>query len=256
MRRALAAEFGKLFSTRLWWFLLICAAGYLALMGASMAAMVHLAASDFPADPAAAAPLVYSLAGSFAYVFPLLVGALAVTQEYRHQTITPTFLAEPRRGRVLAAKLLVSLPMGLVYGLACVAATALPAAAVFAATGIETGLGSGQTWEQFGRALIDFALWAPIGVGVGSLIHSQAAAIVGVLAVTQFVEPTLRVLPEMTGLSMPWVKFLPGAAGDAIQGASFYDSLAAGPAAEPLAWGWGAVFAALGYVFTWRRDVT
>ena len=49
------------------------------------------------------APLIYSFASSVGYVFPVLLGALAVTGEFRHKTLTPTFLAEPNRSLVLGA---------------------------------------------------------------------------------------------------------------------------------------------------------
>ncbi|MDR2454862.1 MAG: hypothetical protein LBD51_10195 [Bifidobacteriaceae bacterium] len=274
MSAALKSEFRKLFSTRLWWVLMLCAAGYLAMMGATMALVLQLAPSSPPGGANAGgglpsgsglAILVYSMAGSMAYVFPLLVGALGVTQEYRHKTITATFLAEPRRGLVLVAKLIAAVPMGAAYGLVCVAATALPAAAVFAATGQATGLGEADTWALFGRSLLDFTIWAPLGVGVGALVHNQVAAIVGILAVTQFAEPLVRALPMMTNQVWPWTDFLPGAAGDAIQGASFYDTMTPGGAGgAALAWwaaalvllGWAALLATAGYLAAWRRDVT
>ncbi|MDR2347690.1 MAG: ABC transporter permease subunit [Bifidobacteriaceae bacterium] len=284
---AVKSEFRKLFSTRLWWVLMLCAAGYLAGMGALMAMVLQSAVTGQPgfggadlgggdlgggSNPADALPkgadlavMVYSMAGSMAYVFPVLVGALSVTQEYRHKTITATFLAEPRRGLVLAAKLVASLPMGAAYGLVCVVATALPAAAVFALRDAATGLDQADTWTFFARALLGFTIWAAVGVGVGALLPNQVAAIVVVIAVTQFAEPLLRTLPAMTGQDWQWVDFLPGAAGDAIQGASFYDSMSqvtAGGAG--LTWwsaalvlvGWAGLLAGLGYLTSWRRDVS
>ena len=51
-----------------------------------------------------------------ARLLALVLGVLIITGEYRHKTVTPTFLAEPRRGRVVAAKLGVGFGAGLAPG--------------------------------------------------------------------------------------------------------------------------------------------
>jgi hypothetical protein len=229
-------------------------------IGESSLAMDPGSAGLLPRGPAGAR-LIYSMAGSLTYVFPLLVGAMSITQEYRHKTITPTFLAEPRRYVVLAAKMVAALPMGLAYGLACLAATVGPAAIVLAVMGGNTGFGAAATWTFLGRALIDFTIWAAVGVGLGALIPNQVALIVVALAVTQFVEPTLRMVPAMTDWNWPWIQYLPGAAGDSIQGTSFFNLMGR---TELLPWGWGVVVlaawaalaAVVGYVVKFRRDVS
>lgn len=66
---------------------------------------------------------------SIGYVFPVIVGAPSVTAEYRYQTIVPTFLANPVRWRVTIAKMLGSIPVGLIFALA--------------ATAVSVGLGAG-----------------------------------------------------------------------------------------------------------------
>ena len=52
----------------------------------------------------------------------LVLGVLIITGEYRHKTVTPTFLAEPRRGRVVASKLTVGFGAGLLMGVLTMAA--------------------------------------------------------------------------------------------------------------------------------------
>jgi ABC-2 type transport system permease protein len=76
------------------------------------------------------------------------------------------------------------------------------------------------------------------------------------------VEPIAR----SVGAFVEWfgsvARFLPGAAGDALVGASFYSAFGGG--AEPLPWwtgglvlaGYALVFATIGALTTWRRDVT
>jgi hypothetical protein len=205
MIAALQAETRKLASTRLWWVLLVSGAGYLAITAGGLAGFLGYAArqaargqpvpEDLPAMGGAdAARAVYALAGSMAYVFPLLIGVLIVTQEFRHKTVTSTFLAEPARLVVLGAKLAVSLVLGLGYGVVVLAATVAPAAAAFAVFGQDTGLGSPEMWSFLGRATLAFGLWAPLGVALGTLLRNQVAAIVVVLAETHYTSEKNRVI--------------------------------------------------------------
>src|SRR5262249_14640670 len=55
--------------------------------------------------------------GSIAGIFSALAGGMLITSEYRHGTIKPTFLFDPRRSHVLAAKAAASLLTGVAFGL-------------------------------------------------------------------------------------------------------------------------------------------
>jgi hypothetical protein len=220
-----------------------------------------------PAQPVPPAemlpPLVYSFASSIGYVFPLLIGALAVTNEFRHQTVTPTFLATPRRGGVLGGKLAVAAVFGALYGIVGVLSAVGLGALVLSGFGIDPLLGESDTWAIIGRMLIAMALWGAMGVAVGVLIPSQVGSIVVILAFTQFLEPIIRVAAGLVEPLANVAQFLPGAASDALVGASFY-ALAgpvAGASLEP--WqgglvlaGYAVVLATIGYAVSWRRDVT
>ena len=99
------SELRKVTSTRLWWGLLIGAVVYTLIQaGASAALAGSEPGGGQPATPtldtAEAIRSVYAVApfqGS--YVFALILGITAITGEYRYQTITPTFLASPRRAQ-------------------------------------------------------------------------------------------------------------------------------------------------------------
>lgn len=271
---ALRAEFAKLFTVRLWWVMLLILIGYIAFIAATLAGFV-LALPDLMAADPTAPPLeledahlaVYSSASSIGYVFPVLLGALAATAEFRNQTLTPTFLASPRRATVLAAKLVALAAMGALYGVGALVGSVGVGAPMFALLGGDAALDSSDTWALFGRVLIAMSLWSVIGVALGTLVRSQVAAIVTVLAFTQFVEPILRLGASFWEWTAQVGKFLPGAASDALVGSSIFTVFAmggGGAEAVMLEWWQGGlvllgialVAAVLGYFVTWVKDVT
>ena len=105
----------------------------------------------------------------------LLLGIFAVTGEFRHQTITGTLLAAPRRGRLLAAKVLVHAALGAL--LAVVAAAVNLAVAIPWLSAQHISLSG-----PFDVALVVTggvaagALFGAAGVGLGALISNQTAA--------------------------------------------------------------------------------
>src|SRR6476469_8870636 len=59
-------------------------------------------------------------AGTVAALFAALIGVMAITSEFRHGTIRPTFVVMPHRTRVVTAKVVASLLMGALFGLAAI----------------------------------------------------------------------------------------------------------------------------------------
>lgn len=273
MIAALKTEYRKLVTTRLWWILLLCMGLYMAFLGGLMAFVLTLeggggmTGAGMTGEPAPALPTedlvrtVYTLAPALGYVFPVIVGALAMTNEFRHMTITPTLLTEPRRSLVLGAKLLASLPVGLVFGLVGTAATVATGAAVLAMRGEPTLLTDPDVLVTLGRSVLVLAVWAMVGVGFGTALTNQVAAIVVLLAFTQFVEPMLRLFLGAFEPTQGVVRWLPGAAGEAVTGSSFYASTGIG---DLVPWwqgllalvGYGLVLALLGRLTSLRRDIT
>ena len=271
MSAALRAEFRKLVTTRLWWILLIVMAAYMAFLAAIMAFTYTVGAEQgsgggFGGSPAALPPeeiarTVYALAPTLGYVFPVIVGALSVTGEFRHKTVTPTFLTEPRRSVVLGAKLLASLPVGLAIGLVGTLATVGTGAGVLALVGEPTFLGDGDIQTLIARSVLALTVWTMVGVGFGTVLTNQVAAVVVLLAFNQFVEPVLRALAGSFEPTQGLARFLPGAAGDAITGASLFSAMGMGGLLE---WwqgllvlvGYGLVLALAGRLTTLRRDIT
>lgn len=266
---ALRTEYRKLVTTRLWWVLLISMAVLMAFFAAAMGFVATVPVEEggmagppgAPTDPATVALSVYSLAAGIGYVFPVIVGALSVTGEFRSMTITPTLLAEPRRTLLIGAKLVGAVPVGLVFGLAGTAATVLGGAATLELAGAEAMLGDSEVQRGLALSVVALTLWTLIGVGFGTMLTHQVAAIVVIIAYNQLVEPLVRAFLGTQDWARETVSFLPGAAADAVVGSSLFATMGS---VELLEWWQGllvlvayaAVFAVIGRVTTFRRDIT
>ncbi|GAA5196192.1 ABC transporter permease [Microbacterium jejuense] len=270
---ATRAETTKLFSTSIWWILAIVLFVYIAFTAGVLGFVFSLSATgglpgeaNAPALPEEVLPAtLYSTATAVGYVFPLLMGTLMVTAEFRHKTLTPTFLATPRRGRVLVAKLAVGVALGVLLGVVGVLASVGVSAAILAGFGVDTQLTSPDMWAMLGRMLLAYVLWALIGIGVGALVRNQVGAIVGVLVFTQFLEPIGRAAAAFVDGLSDVTRFLPGAASDALVGSSVFTIAATGTGtSDGLEWwagalvlfGYAIVFVVLGHLVSWRRDIS
>ncbi|GCD21205.1 ABC transporter permease [Cellulomonas algicola] len=270
MGAALRTEYRKLVTTRLWWVLLLAMVGYMAFIAPIMAFVVTQGGDmgtvpggegGGPLPPDAIVRTVYTIAVTLGYTFPLVVGTLAVTTEFRHQTITPTLLAEPRRSVVLGAKLLAGAVLGLVFGVVGTATVAGAGALVVSLAGQPTYLDLASTWRVLALSAVALALWAVVGVGFGSVLTNQVAAIVVILAFTQFLEPLLRFGLAATSWGDGIARFFPGAAAEALSGGSLYAEMGATQLLSPLQGaavliGYALLFAAIGRFTTFRRDIT
>lgn len=264
--RAVAAEFRKTFTTRLWWVLGLILFGYVGASAAGIGFLLSITPDESaPIPEGFLAPLVYSMTTATGFVFPLIFGAMSITGEVRHRTLATAFLAIPRRATVLAAKAVTGFVIGGILGVIGLLASVGLGAPVLAANGQATLLAEGDTWLLFGRILLAMAVWGLIGVGVGVMVPSQIGSIVAILAFTQFVEPLLRTAAAFVEGVDEVGRFLPGAAGDALVGASFFTVFAAaGGGAQPLDWWQGGlvlvayavIFGTIGALTTWRRDLT
>ncbi|MDR0431732.1 MAG: hypothetical protein LBH48_00210 [Bifidobacteriaceae bacterium] len=259
---AIASENRKFFSTRIWWILLLCMVAYVAFVVALIAVVIHFA--EGVGAPQGTIGTPYSLPASMAYVFPATIGALAITSEYRHQTLTPTFLATPRRGIVLGAKLIGAVPIGLVLGVMASLTALAVGGGTLGLLGDDTSLGLASSWRDLVLGALAMAMWTLIGLSFGALVRSQVAAIVILLVFSQVVEPILRMVPMGVPAMSHVVKFLPGAAGEALAGGGQVYGVGSVEGVVGLpAWGgaltmaaYVAVFAVVGYVVSMRRDVT
>jgi ABC-2 type transport system permease protein len=150
-------------------------------------------------------------------IFAMILGILIVTWEYRHGTITQTFLATPRRERVMAAKYAVAFATGAILTTLSVAVVL-----VTALFWISPVLHQEQ-WELIGRLVVASALWGIFGAGLGAVIQSQVGAIVTAFVWFLVAEPLIGVQFDR------FADYLPGAVIDRLTG---HEASAAAEGAE------------------------
>lgn len=274
MIRQVGAEILKVFTTRAWWVLAIIMFVYVGFTAAIFGGAIGYATDQTTTDQTTIdggvslggldpTGLVFSLASSVGYVFPVLLGCLLVTAEYRSHTIVPTFLAQPNRTVVLLAKGAVGLVVGFVLGVIGVASSVLPGAAALQLT--HAGLLDDIDGWMLVRIVVVFMLWCLVGVALGALLQNQVVTIVVIIAFTQFLEPILRSLSALWTWTEQVARFLPGSSADTFVGRSIYNEMAAQTGtSSALEWWQGGllllsyavVFGVAAALTRWRRDVS
>jgi ABC-type transport system involved in multi-copper enzyme maturation permease subunit len=187
-----------------------------------------------------------------ASLFAALLGAISITGEIRHGTIRPTFLATPRRERVMAAKLAAGALTGLGVGLLAEALTAAIEAAGLGVRGIHIELNLSDYAQLFVGGAAAGGLFAATGVGVGAAVRQQVSVVIGLCVWLLLIETTLIGNVPSAG------KIAPGAAAGAITGAIQTQSagnLVAPGAGVLLLAGYAAIASAAGVILIKRRDV-
>jgi ABC-2 type transport system permease protein len=249
MARLVRSEWTKLLTTRVWLGLLLGGC----LLSGGFAALITGLAGQTDGPPAVGTPayeqVVFSLASN-AGVLSLVLGIIGMTQEYRHRTATPTFLASPRRGHVVVAKLvaylLAAIPFALVVCLVDVAVVVVYAGGRGSAPSL-----TGDNLQVLAGAAASVVLYAVIGVGVGALFRNQVGAIVGSLVYLFVIEAIVGGITAISGV----YKWLPGGARDAMTASTGGPDLLNQWQGGVLLLGYGLLAALLGTVLAVRRDV-
>ncbi|HVC71531.1 MAG TPA: hypothetical protein VNC61_14855 [Acidimicrobiales bacterium] len=220
-----------------------------------------------------------------ARLLALVLGVLIITGEYRHKTVTPTFLAEPRRGRVVVAKLttafgggvalgVLTMLMGLVLGFVLVAVKVQSCLTSLSLVGVQQGMSQAMCraqhglyfvatthtlWHDWSRmapgVILGTGLFALYGLGLGALLKNQVVGIVVGLGFTLVVETIIGAIWPSIG------QYLPGQSATALENAG---RTTFGETTRLLPWWGGAVMlvvygvvlSVVGTLTTLRSDVT
>jgi ABC-2 type transport system permease protein len=256
------SELRKITSTRLWWGLLIGVAVYTAISAAASAAFAGVDAGggqpqSAPLSSPEAIRTVYaSAAFGGAYIFAMILGITGMTGEYRYQTITSTFLATPRRVRIVLSKMAAHVGYGLGYGAFAAVVALVVGGVVISIRGFGLGYGTDRLWPSILLGIVAVALWTLVGLGIGTLIRNQIAAILVAVFVVFLVESIATAILAAThhdGIA----KWLPTNASNALTspGNTTLDYLPWWAGGLVLL-GYAVVLAGVGLLLSSRRDVT
>ncbi len=247
MTSLLRAELVKLRTTRAFYGYLTVLVVLSAIAAAARASEAHLLELEDPAfqrdllSQSVAAPLI-----------ALLLGIMSLTVEWRHGTITRTFLVSPRRWYVLAAKEINAFVLGIglaLFGLVVAIAVAAP---ILSHDGTPLQV-DGALVGRAAEIMLAAALWGALGAGVGALVQNQTAALVGAVITVVVVEELLNALlgwADLEGVG----DALPGRALGALDRSHQGGLSPAVGGAVGL--GYVALFAALGWFRIRRQDIT
>ncbi len=205
MTAALRAEFLKLRTTRLVAGMTSLAVALTALIGVLEAVTADTGTGMAIPSLATAGGLRDNLASTgFALLVAALLGVVITNGEFRLKTATDTYLDQPGRGRVLAAKAITAAVAGAVLGIAA-AATATGIALGFAASqGYPLALSGPALARYAGGTVIGSALLAAAGAGAGSLIRHQTGAIIAVVAWGLVIELVVGATVTAVGPFLPY----------------------------------------------------
>lgn len=178
MIRLVRVELLKLVSTRMTYGLLAFSVGLTALWNTLEAARAGTSGGIAPLDTYGGLRSIVT-GGVWGLILAAVLGVIVATGEFRHHTVTATYLVVPHRGLVLAAKAVAGACGGAVFGLTVYAVSCAIGLGFGAAKGYPVTVGGGTFFDWGAGHVAGGALLGALGVVVGALVRSQLAGVIG-----------------------------------------------------------------------------
>jgi len=140
-------------------------------------------------------------------VFPLVLGIIAMTSEYRHRTIADTYLSTPRRSHALLAKLGFYAAVGAGFAIVAAVVDLVTITVTLNARGYSFHIWNSSLWLTLLGSFLWCAMFGAIGVAAGALIRNVYIAIIGTLVFLYLIEGAIA--QTATGFSH-WLPFAAG----------------------------------------------
>ena len=137
----------------------------------------------------------------------LVFGILGMTNEYRHGTITYTYLATPRRARVMVAKLVVYGLTGALAMLAALLVAQFVGVVGLPVRGVGYQMPDGAALADYARQIGVAGLVTCFGVALGAFLRAQVVTVAGALIWALLVEPLIVAFKPGVGTWLPFNVF-------------------------------------------------
>jgi ABC-2 type transport system permease protein len=137
----------------------------------------------------------------------LVFGILGMTGEYRHGTITYSYLVTPKRWQVMVVKLAVYAVVGMVMMLLAVGLVYAAISIGGAIRGVHIDASGGATAGDYARQIVVAGLITAFGVGLGALVRLQAVTVAVTLIWALIAEPFIAAFKPAVGNWLPFQVF-------------------------------------------------
>jgi ABC-2 type transport system permease protein len=278
--RLIRAEITKIRTTKTWWLL---ALGIVAFAGLALLVngighhyelyppsnaqpgpdeQAQIASAHTPAGLARIAADMMTSGQFFGVLLAMIIGILVITNEFFHQTATTTFMTSPHRTTVIMAKAIAAVLFGVLFWLIATVINVVITPLYLSGQHVSVSLTQWTVVRSVLLNLLAFAIWAIVGMGLGTLITSQIGAVVtGMVAYlvgTAAVAIIFRLLYEW--LHKTWILtsevIFPSVASEVmITPGRAYPHAPAQWVGGVVLVGWAVVTGAIGILLTRRRDI-
>ena len=201
-----------------------------------------------PLGPGTLARVIGAPAGVIT-VMALMLGVFAMAGEYRHRTITTTFLATPRRRDVIVSKLIAQSLTGVAMAVLSLGISLGISVPWLMANDVSLNVDA-EVLRVTAGLVVSTALYGALGVSIGALVRNQTAAAATALVWQLAIEGLLGDIFHRHA----FVQWLPAEAGRAMVRAGSSDGLSS-PVAAAVFVAYVVALAMIAMRFTLRRDV-
>ena len=201
-----------------------------------------------PLGPGTLARVIGAPAGVIT-VMALMLGVFAMAGEYRHRTITTTFLATPRRRDVIVSKLIAQSLTGAVMAVLSLGVS-LGIAVPWLISSDVSLHADAEVLRVIAGLVVSTALYGALGISIGALVRNQTAAAATALVWQLAIEGLIADIFHRYS----FVRWLPAEAGRSMVRIGAGDGLSS-PVAVAVFVGYVVLLAMLSVRFTLRRDV-